>query len=345
MLCQNFIAVAVALSAVLLVPANAHPGEVEPTLTTRQLERRQAAINARHTVARKCDGAIAAFEARRRARRSAHPTKKHHGPASKDCSESATKTSTANVPTYTTLQNTTCVLTPEIDSGPYYIHEELLRTDIRDGMDGVPLLLDIGVMDVTTCTPIENALVDVWHCNTTGVYSGFIAYESSNTVSPAPPIPTSSPILIPASDQETFGRGAYPTNSNGLVEFSTVFPGFYGGRAIHIHTAVLTNYTVNANGTIGQEAGKIRHSGQVFFEESWTRLVVATEPYKREIVQRTTNDMDMFFAPENSAGYNATAQLTMLGDNLSDGLLGYVTLGVDPTASYTIPSISWYTGE
>jgi protocatechuate 3,4-dioxygenase beta subunit len=40
-------------------------------------------------------------------------------------------------------------------------HEELLRTDISDGMDGVPLLLDVGVMDVTTCTPLENALVDV----------------------------------------------------------------------------------------------------------------------------------------------------------------------------------------
>jgi hypothetical protein len=139
MLYQNFIAMAVALSAVLFVPADAHPGEVEPVLTARQLERRQTAINARHAVARKCDGAIAAFEAQRRARRSALVTKKHHGPTFKNCTESATKTSTANVPTYTTLQNvryfldhfllpyslifcqTTCILTPEIDPGPYYI--------------------------------------------------------------------------------------------------------------------------------------------------------------------------------------------------------------------------------
>ena len=114
MLYQNFIAMAVAFSAILLVPVNAHPGELEPILTARQLERRQAAINARHAVARKCDGAIAAFEARRRARRSALATRKLHGPTHKqpaNCSESATTTnaatttSTANAPTYTTLQN------------------------------------------------------------------------------------------------------------------------------------------------------------------------------------------------------------------------------------------------
>ena len=205
MLYQNFIAVAMLLSAVLWVPADAHPGEVEPTLTARQLKHRQSAIKARHAVARKCDGAIAAFEARRRARRSALGNKKHHGPTSNDCSESATKTSTANVPTYTTLQNvrfprpflssilTYCLsdhlctdsrdrlwpllyrsytyrafLSYESADEIYTQHEELLRTDIRDGMDGIPLLLDVGVMDVTTCTPIENALVDV--CELYGDY-------------------------------------------------------------------------------------------------------------------------------------------------------------------------------
>jgi hypothetical protein len=92
-------------------------------------------------------------------------------------------------------------------------------------------------------------------------------------------------------------------------------------------------------------------------------MVVATAPYNQETIERTTNDEDSIFATENSVskleclhydlipnmhfqgGYNATAQLSMLGNDLSDGLLGYVTLGVDPTASYTFASTGYYTGE
>lgn len=135
-------------ASVLVVPmAQAHPGEVDQILTPRQLERRQAAINARHAVVRNCDKEIKDFEVRRRARRSAYTTQKHgngpprHGNSSTKCSSAAsgTETSTANTPTYTTLQNvksslecliplfshvirqTTCVLSPEGEEGPYYI--------------------------------------------------------------------------------------------------------------------------------------------------------------------------------------------------------------------------------
>jgi len=116
MLYQNFISGAAALS-VFFVLAHAHPGEVEPTLTSRQLERRQAAINARHAVVRNCDGAIAAFEAKRRAKRSAlshkKPHKQPHKESSTSCEETATATttSTAMVPTYTALQNVSVGLT------------------------------------------------------------------------------------------------------------------------------------------------------------------------------------------------------------------------------------------
>jgi hypothetical protein len=90
---------------------------------------------------------------------------------------------------------------------------------------------------------------------------------------------------------------------------------------------------------------------------------VATTPYSQETTTRTTNDEDSVYATENTvsdiycylvindsvirlkAGYNATAQLSMLGDQLSDGLIGYVTLGVDPSASYTFVSTGYYTGD
>jgi len=244
------------------------------------------------------------------------------------------------------------VLTPEGEEGPYYIHEPLIRQDVSDGMTGVPLTLDIGVMDVTTCTVIENAMVDIWSCNATGIYSGFIESESSNTggsTSGGGGGPGGAPGggggSSVATDQKTFGRGAYPTDSEGLVEFQTVFPGFYSGRTVHIHTVVLINYTTNANGTVGLEAGHIQHIGQLFFDESWTEQVVATSPYNQETITRTTNAEDRVYLAENTAGYNATAQLSRLGDDLSDGLLGYITLGVNPKASYSLSSVSYYTGD
>ncbi|KAG8697678.1 hypothetical protein FRC11_014922, partial [Ceratobasidium sp. 423] len=77
----------------------------------------------------------------------------------------ATSTATANSPTYSTIQNSTCVTAPEVTEGPYYVNNEYLRQDISEDQEGVPLVLDIGVMDVTTCQPLDQALVEIWHCN------------------------------------------------------------------------------------------------------------------------------------------------------------------------------------
>lgn len=54
---------------------------------------------------------------------------------------------------------------PEVTEGPYYVANELLRTDLRETQSGVDLLLDIGIMDVSTCQPLEQALVEIWACN------------------------------------------------------------------------------------------------------------------------------------------------------------------------------------
>ncbi|KAG8695786.1 hypothetical protein FRC11_001215, partial [Ceratobasidium sp. 423] len=160
----------------------------------------------------------------------------------------ATSTSAADSPTYSTIQNSTCVTTPEVTEGPYYVNNELLRQDIREDQEGVELILDIGVMDVTTCTPLEQALVEIWHCNSTGHYSGFTAANTGsggggNGTAPGGnmtmPTGTESMSLptgtgsVPASPtggaggggggstsmtyQESFLRGGYATNSEGMV--------------------------------------------------------------------------------------------------------------------------------
>lgn len=84
-------------------------------------------------------------------------------------------------PYYETIQNETCILTEEVTSGPYFWpRSQTLRQDISEGQPGVPMILDIGVMDVDSCEPLPDVLVDIWHCNATGSYSSFTG-QSPNT--------------------------------------------------------------------------------------------------------------------------------------------------------------------
>lgn len=93
--------------------------------------------------------------------------------------------------------NTSCILAPEQEEGPYYIAGELIREDIRESQPGVDLLLDVELLNVHTCEPIEGVLVDFWACNSTGVYAGFAV---ENTVG------------------ETYLRGLQASDSDGVVQ-------------------------------------------------------------------------------------------------------------------------------
>jgi hypothetical protein len=106
----------------------------------------------------------------------------------------------------------TCVVTPELTEGPYYIDLDALRSDITDGRPGTPLALALRVRDAATCEPIENAVVDIWHCDAGGVYSGFEAGAG-----------------------ETFLRGTQVTNSDGVVRFKTIYPGWYAATPYADH--------------------------------------------------------------------------------------------------------------
>ena len=77
-----------------------------------------------------------------------------------------------------------CVMTPELEEGPYYVDSELMRRDIREGKPGLPLHLRIAVVHKTTCKPLPDAAVDIWHCDAMGIYSG---YESQSLMPAGPP--------------------------------------------------------------------------------------------------------------------------------------------------------------
>ncbi|KAG8695404.1 hypothetical protein FRC08_007852, partial [Ceratobasidium sp. 394] len=285
---------------------------------------------------------------------------------SSSSSEVATSTASANSPTYTTIQNSTCVTAPEVTEGPYFVNNELLRQDIRESQEGVELVLDIGVMDVTTCTPLDQALVEIWHCNSTGSYSGFTTASlgappdggmgGGNTTDTAGIMTmTNSSAAAPTggpgsggpggstamTDQLTFLRGGYATNSEGMVEFITTYPGYYTGRTVHIHTMIHTNYSVATNGSIISHAGQVRHIGQIFFDDSLNDQIVTQGVYANTTQSRTYNIDDSILDSENADGYNAYASTEFLGETATDGILAYITIGVDSTFEGAITSANY----
>jgi protocatechuate 3,4-dioxygenase beta subunit len=122
---------------------------------------------------------------------------------------------------------------PELTEGPYYIEGEQIRRNITEGKAGVPLTLRLRVVDASTCKPIKGAAVDIWHADAGGVYSGFGGGARSRT----------------------FLRGIQRTDANGVAVFRTIYPGWYPGRAVHIHLKV-------------HVGGSVVHTGQLFFPDT-----------------------------------------------------------------------------
>jgi len=154
-----------------------------------------------------------------------------------------------------------CVLSPELTEGPYYLEGDKLRKDIREGRPGVLLDLRTTVLDVSTCKPIQGAAVDIWHCDAGGSYSGVSANDTVG---------------------KTFLRGIQKTNAAGLATFRTIYPGWYAGRTVHIHVRVY----------IG---GNTVHTGQFFFPESVTNGVYKRSPYNQRPRRDTLNATDSIF--------------------------------------------------
>lgn len=195
-----------------------------------------------------------------------------------------------------------CVVQPEQTEGPYFVDEKLLRSDIRADpgtgsvKPGAPLALTIVVQEVGgggKCTPLRNAQVDLWQCDAMGVYSD-VTDKSFNTVG------------------QKFLRGHQLTDASGKVNFTTIYPGWYPGRAVHIHFKVRT-------ASEGAKASEF--TSQFYFDESTTDKVMAREPYSAHTGQRTLNERDRIYqnggsqlmldVAASSNGYAATFNLGM----------------------------------
>jgi len=115
----------------------------------------------------------------------------------------------------------TCTLSPEQTEGPFPSPTLLERRDVTEGLSGYPLRVGVQVVDAS-CAPIPGAVVEIWHCDVDGDYSAYTDGATSDD----------------AGAGTTFLRGSQTANDDGIVEFHTNYPGWYRGRAVHIHTKV-----------------------------------------------------------------------------------------------------------
>jgi protocatechuate 3,4-dioxygenase beta subunit len=176
-----------------------------------------------------------------------------------------------------------CVVAPELTEGPYYLDVDLDRSDIRvntaDNVvsEGATLTLDwiVSQADGSACVPLEGVVVDVWHCDALGDYSGV------------------------SGDTGNFLRGFQRTDDNGRASFTTIYPGWYQGRAVHIHFKIRTD----PDGAAGFE-----FTSQLFFDDELSRTVYATGIYAQKGPQDQPNASDQIFNQSGGATLLAVAQ-------------------------------------
>jgi protocatechuate 3,4-dioxygenase beta subunit len=201
----------------------------------------------------------------------AEPTTSAASPTSGAATSAAT-----SAPTSGATAVPSCVVRPEQTEGPYFVDEQLQRSDIRtepsDGAtkEGAELHLTFNVSQIANgaCTPLEGAQVDVWHCDALGVYSGVSGGGSDTT-------------------GQSFLRGYQITDGNGVAKFVTIVPGWYQGRTVHIHFKI--RYPANADSAW-------EFTSQLYFDPELTRqLLTGRAPYSSKGEQDTSNARDAIY--------------------------------------------------
>lgn len=200
--------------------------------------------------------------------------------------------------------------TVEVTQGPYYFDVDSIRSDIREDRPGTRLDLALRVLD-RDCLPVPSSVVEIWHCDAGGVYSGFEVSQGgpgggsrgaggtsdgsySSGVSVAAPI-----------DDGTYLRGAQVADEHGIVQFVTIYPGWYRGRTPHIHLKV----HVERSNVL---------TAQLYFDDTLTDAVYQSSPYDARPGRDTRNSDDSI--------YDASGLLVV--EQADEGYLAYLNLGL-----------------
>ena len=195
--------------------------------------------------------------------------------------------------------NAACAVTPEETAGPYPDRLGMInspafyRQDITEGRSGIPLTLTLTVVSVNgSCAAVANAAVEIWQCDASGNYSEY-----------------SQPGYNGAG--QTFLRGLQTTDANGVATFKTIYPGWYAGRATHVHVQVFRN-------------GSLVKTTQIAFPEDVSSTVYQTGAYASHGQNTTRNSTDNVFSDGTlyematitgsaASGYTATLRIGIAG--------------------------------
>ena len=203
-----------------------------------------------------------------------------------------------------------CVVRPQATEGPYFVDRQLDRSDIRFdpttglAIAGVPLTLAFNLAQLAagTCTPLAGAAVDVWQCDAAGVYSGVDDNDFGfHTVG------------------QKFLRGFQATDRNGSAHFTTIYPGWYPGRSVHIHFKI----------RLMAGTGPYEFTSQLYFDEALTDAVHALAPYSAK-GRRTTLNQD-----DNDYRRDGGARLTLAPVPRGSGYAAAFNVGLDLTDTAT----------
>jgi protocatechuate 3,4-dioxygenase beta subunit len=194
----------------------------------------------------------------------------------------------------------TCTVLPDLTQGPFPTIDLVERRDITEGKDGLSLRVGIQVVD-ESCAPISGATVEIWHCDIDGDYSAYADGYTSDDAGPG----------------TTYFRGSQVADADGIVEFLTVYPGWYRGRAVHIHSKVhIDDATVLTT--------------QFLFADELNAQVMATEPYAPFGEPDTPN------AADGVTGGTAAEDgllMTVSDDAAIDGRRALIVVGLDPAGT------------
>lgn len=209
------------------------------------------------------------------------------------CGDSPTSPTTTTTATTTTGGGTSsaCAVTASETAGPYPSSSIFLRQDITEGRSGLPLRLALTVVNVNaSCSPVANAVVEIWQCDAAGNYSEYAqpGYDGRG---------------------KAFLRGAQTTDGSGQVTFNTIYPGWYAGRATHIHVEVHVN-------------GASVKTTQIAFPEDVTAAVYSTGTYAAKGQNSTTNATDNVFSD------GTATELAALTGSATAGYTAMLTIGL-----------------
>jgi protocatechuate 3,4-dioxygenase beta subunit len=189
----------------------------------------------------------------------------------------------------------TCTTIPEETAGPYPDKTGMIskpaffRKDVTEGKVGLPLALTLSVVDTSAgCAAVSGAVVEIWHCDALGVYSEY----------------TGQPGVTTDESATTFLRGLQTSDASGDVSFTTIYPGWYGGRATHIHIEVFVN------------GASVKTTQLAFPDAITTGVYGSVAPYTTKGQNTLNNAADMVFSDgdeyqlatmtgDTTAGYTA----------------------------------------